>query len=75
GRRPDNPLDVLRRPRVPRRSAHPVATAHIDAVLGSGIRRRTRMAILLCALQGLRVHETAKVRGEDVDLLGQRFRV
>ena len=75
GRRGDNPLDGLRRPRTPRRSAHPVATAHIDAVLGSGIRRRTRTAILLCALQGLRVHETAKVRGEDVDLLGQRFRV
>ena len=75
GRRDDNPMTDLRRPRVPRRAAHPVATAHIDAVLGSGIRRRTRTAILLGALQGLRVHEAAKVRGEDVDLVGQRFRV
>lgn len=75
GRRADNPLDGLRRPRAPRREADPVATAHIDAVLGSGIRRRTRTAVLLGALQGLRVHEIAKVRGEDVDLIGGRFRV
>ncbi len=75
GRRSDNPLDGLRRPRAPRREAHPVATGHLDALLGSGIRRRTRTAVLLCAYQGLRVHEAAKVRGEDVDLIGQRFRV
>lgn len=75
GIRADDPIADLRRPRVPRREAHPVATGHIEAVLASGIRRRTRTALLLCAVQGLRVHEAAKVRGEDVDLVGHRFRV
>lgn len=75
GRRTDNPLDGLRRPRAPRREPHPVATLHLEALLASGIRRRTRTAILLCAYEGLRVHEAAKIRGEDVDLVGQRLRV
>jgi integrase/recombinase XerD len=75
GRRADNPLDGLRRPRAPRREAHPVATDHLTVLLQSGIRRRTRTAVLLCAYQGLRVHEAVKIRGEDVDLIGSRFRV
>lgn len=75
GRRPDNPMDGLRRPRAPRREPHPVATGHLEVLLQSGIRRRTRTAVLLCAYEGLRVHEAAKVRGEDVDLVGQRLRV
>jgi integrase/recombinase XerD len=73
--RSDDPMDCLRRPRAPRREPHPVATAHLEALLSSGIRRRTRTAVLLCAYQGLRVHEAVKVRGEDVDLIGRRFRV
>jgi integrase len=75
GRRTDNPLAALRRPRAPRREPHPVATGHLEALLGSGIRRRTRTAVLLCAYEGLRVHEAAKVRGEDIDFVGQRLRV
>ena len=31
------------------------------------MRQRTRAMILLCAYQGLRIHETAKVKGEDID--------
>jgi integrase len=75
GRRADNPLDGLRRPRAPRRKPHPVATGHLEALIRSSIRRRTRTAVLLCAYEGLRVHEAAKVRGEDVDFIGQKFRV
>lgn len=75
GRRADNPLIGLRRPRAPRREPHPVATEHLRLLLESGIRRRTRTAVLLCAYQGLRVHEAAKVRGEDFDLIGKRFRI
>lgn len=75
GIRADDPTAQMRRPRAPRREARPVATDHIDAVLASGIRRRTRTALLLCAYQGLRVHEAAKVRGEDVDLIGQTIRI
>ncbi len=36
---------------------------------------RTRVKILLAALAGLRVHEIAKVRGEDVDIDGRVLRV
>lgn len=75
GRRADDPMAFLRRPRAPRGEPHPVVTDHISALLSSGIRRKTRTAVLLCSLQGLRVHETAKVRGEDVDLIAGRFRI
>jgi integrase/recombinase XerD len=75
GQRGDDPMAGLPRPRAPRRQPHPVATAHIERLLASGIRRRTRTAVLLCAYQGLRVHEAAKIRGEDVDLIAHTLRV
>jgi integrase/recombinase XerD len=75
GHRVDDPMAGLPRPRAPRRQPHPVATAHIERLLASGIRRRTRTALLLCAYQGLRVHEAAKIRGEDVDLIAHTLRV
>ena len=75
GRRPDDPMLRMKRPRAPRRTPHPVATGHIDKLLSSGIRGRTRTAVLLCSYQGLRVHEAAKIRGEDVDLISQTLRV
>lgn len=75
GVRDDDPMVGVRRPRAPRGRPHPVATGHIDALLASGIRGRTRTAVLLCSYQGLRVHEAAKIRGEDVDLIGQTLRV
>lgn len=75
GTRPDDPTSSLRRPRAPRGEPHPVATGHLDRLLASGVRRRTRTAILLCSYQGLRVHEAAKIRGEDVDLIAQTLRV
>jgi hypothetical protein len=37
--------------------------------------KRTRVMILLAALAGLRVHEIAKVRGEDVDIASRSLRV
>jgi integrase/recombinase XerD len=73
--RADDPLAAIRRPRAPRGTPHPVATGHLEVLLASGIRRRTRTAILLAAYEGLRVHEIAKIRGEDVDLIGRRLRV
>lgn len=75
GHRPDDPMIRMRRPRGPRRTPHPVSTGHISVLLASGIRARTRTAVLLCSYQGLRVHEAAKVRGEDVDLISQTLRV
>lgn len=75
GVRADDPMADLRRPRAPRRRPHPVSTGNLDRFLNSGIRGRTRTAALLCSYQGLRVHEAAKVRGEDVDLVSETLRV
>jgi site-specific recombinase XerD len=75
GYRLEDPMLRMKRPRAPRGIPKPVATSHIDRVLSSGIRGRTRTAILLCSYQGLRVHEAAKIRGEDVDLIAQTLRV
>lgn len=75
GIRPDDPTVDVRRPRAPRRRPRPVATGHVERVLNSGIRGRTRTCVLLCSYQGLRVHEAAKIRGEDIDLVSNTLRV
>jgi site-specific recombinase XerD len=75
GAREDNPMASMRRPKAPRRDPKPVATAHIERLLASGIRRRTRTIVLLCAYQGMRVHEAAKIRGQDVDLVAGTLRI
>lgn len=75
GLRADDPMADLRRPRAPRRRPHPVSTGNLDRFLNSGIRGRTRTAALLCSYQGLRVHEAAKIRGEDIDLVSETLRV
>lgn len=67
--RADNPIMKVGRPRVPAGVPHPVADAHMPALLTTRMHRSTRVMILLCALAGLRVHEVAKIRGEDVDLV------
>jgi site-specific recombinase XerD len=75
GHRGDNPMTEVPRPKIPRRRPRPVETAHIERLLASRMHRRTRTMILLAAFQGLRVHEIAKIRGEDVDQLGARLYV
>lgn len=73
--RADNPMRKLRRPKVPRRRPRPVTDDQLQRVLAAANRRRTRTWVLLATYQGLRVHEIAKVRGEDVDLVGGTLRV
>lgn len=68
GVRVDNPMGVLRRPRQPRGVPHPVSTVGLERLLVSPLTCGTRAAIVLAAYAGLRVHEIAKVRGEDFDL-------
>lgn len=68
--RADNPMVKIGSVRVPSREAHPVADEHLARLLATRMRRKTRVMILLCALAGLRVHEVAKVRGEEVDPIG-----
>lgn len=65
----------LPRPRTPRREPRPVSGAGLRALLDSRMHERTRVMVLLAALAGLRVHEIAKIRGEDVDLDAGTLRV
>lgn len=68
GQRDDNP--VLRVPRPRRRNGipRPISEAQLHAVLAVATWRTTRMMVMLAAFAGLRIHEIAKVRGEDFDL-------
>lgn len=75
GDRDDDPMLRVPKPRVPRRRARPVESAHLERLLSSRMHQRTKTMILLAAYQGLRVHEIAKIRAEDVDVLGARLYV
>ena len=63
--RPDNPTDRIAKPRCPRRYPRPISTEQLGRVLARVNRRRTKAMLLLGAYEGLRVHEIAKVRGQD----------
>jgi integrase/recombinase XerD len=71
GQRPDNPTLKTPRPKRPKGLPRPVPDAKLANLLAGVNRRRTRMMIMLAAFCGLRVHEIAKIRGEDVDLAAQ----
>jgi len=68
GQREDDPSMKTPRPKRPKGTPRPVADSSLAVLLGQVNRRRTRMMILLAALAGLRVHEIAKLRGDDVDM-------
>lgn len=71
GQRPDDPTLETPTPKRPKGLPRPVTDAKLFSMLEGVNRRRTRMMIMLAAFCGLRVHEIAKIRGEDVDLDGQ----
>ncbi len=63
----DDPTAKLHPPRTPRRQPRPISVDQLRQILDSGrFYGRTRTMILLAAYQGLRVHEIAKFRGEDI---------
>lgn len=66
--RPDNPMLKVPRPRAPRGEPRPLSDPQVARLLAAPMRAKTRAMILLCLLAGLRVHEVAKLRGQDVDL-------
>lgn len=66
GLRGDNPLDLIKPPKAPRGHPRPCSTEELGRALDRCTRRRTRMMLLLAAYEGLRVHEIAKIRGEDL---------
>jgi site-specific recombinase XerD len=75
GVRPDNPADRLEKPTAPRRYPRPISTDELARVLARANRRRTRAMVLLGAYQGMRVHEIAKVRGQDFRAAGRILEV
>lgn len=66
GRRPDDPAGMIPRPRCPRGVPRPIAAEHVPVILAEPSDPRTRMMLALAAYAGLRVHEIARCRGEDV---------
>lgn len=66
---------ALPRPKTPKGSPRPVSDPGLRELLELRMHHRTRVMILLAALAGLRVHEIAKVRGEDIDLDARTLRV
>lgn len=66
--RADDPSLKTPRPKRPKGQPRPVHDAQLSRIIAATNRRRTRAMVLLGALAGLRVHEIAKVRGEDFDL-------
>lgn len=71
GHRSDNPMERVGRPRRPRSEPRPISADALRRLLRSRMHRRTRAMVLLACLQGLRVHEIAKVKGEDFDLIAR----
>lgn len=65
--RDDNPADQTPRPRRPKSRPRPIESSQLEALLAAANRKRTWTYIMLGALAGLRVHEIAKIRGEDID--------
>jgi integrase/recombinase XerD len=75
GHRIDDPMVKVGSPRPPRRQPRPVPDQHLPRLLASRMHTRSRVMILLACYAGLRVHEIAKIRGEDVDLIGGELTV
>lgn len=73
--RVDDPMVKLGSPKYPDRLPRPVPDDGLARLLCSRMHHRTRLMILLASLGGLRVHEIAKFRGEDIDLPRRVFYV
>ncbi len=67
-RRTDNPMVKIGTPRPPDREPRPVSDDDVARLLTTRMWKSTLRMILLALLAGLRVHEIARVRGEDIDL-------
>ena len=65
-RRADDPTTRVPSPRTPAGHPRPVTDTQLDAVLALPLRQDTRTKIILGAWAGMRVHEIAKIKGEDI---------
>ena len=70
GHRDDDPTMRVPRPRVPPARPRPITRQQLDTLLATPLRPPTRTKILLAAYAGLRIHEIAKLRGQDIDPAG-----
>ena len=64
--RADDPTTRVARPKTPSGHPRPVTDAQLDAVLALPLHQDTRTKIILAAYAGMRVHEIAKIKGEDI---------
>lgn len=71
----DNPMIKVGSAKYPDRVPRPVDDSELVKLLTTRMHHRTRVMILLAALAGLRVHEIAKFRGEDIEKEGTMMRV
>ncbi len=65
----------LPRPKAPKGVPRPITDEQLGHLLAIRMHGRTRVMILLAAFAGLRVHEIAKIRGEDIDPMARTLRV
>lgn len=70
GHRDDDPTMRVPRPRVPPARPRPITRTQLDTLLATPLRPHTRTKILLAAYAGLRIHEIAKLKGQDIDPAG-----
>lgn len=75
GRIAQDPTEQTPRPKRPKSLPRPIQTQHVSALLRVVNRRRTGMMVVLATYAGLRVHEIAKFKGEDLDRIGQTITV
>ncbi|QBE48738.1 tyrosine-type recombinase/integrase [Leucobacter triazinivorans] len=64
----DDPTDETPKPKRARTKPRPLSFEAVRAIYDAANRERTRAYILLAVLSGMRIHEIAKIRGEDIDL-------
>lgn len=74
-RRDDDPFHRIKPGKGHKSTPNPVTVEQFQRLLALPMRRQTRMMLYLAAYQGLRVHEIAKIAGQDVDLDSRQMRV
>lgn len=67
-RRVDDPTLQTPVPKQPKGVPRPVSQGDLSKILLAAKRPKARMMVLLASLQGLRVHEIAKIQGDDVNV-------
>lgn len=75
GLRTDDPMYSMDAPRRPKGAPQPITSVQAVALRSSVSRARTRAMVTLMMFAGLRSHEVAKFRGEDIDLEANTLRV